>query len=140
MNEGGIMAELLNVNYLAVFIASLSNMIIGSVWYSKGLFGKAWMELVEIDPDNISSPLIAMIVGYICGFFYSLFVAIIIHGFSLYDIGNILILATIISFGYGLYTFTNHHFEGKPVKLFIINFGNNFITTMTIALIIGLIK
>ena len=33
-----------DINYLAVLIAAIMSMIIGFLWYSKVLFGKAWME------------------------------------------------------------------------------------------------
>ena len=37
------------VNMLGVFLAAVSSMIVGSIWYSKGVFGTAWSKLAGID-------------------------------------------------------------------------------------------
>lgn len=31
------------VNYVAILVAVIASMILGYLWYSKMLFGKAWM-------------------------------------------------------------------------------------------------
>ncbi len=40
MDMGHTMAD---INYLAVFVAAVSNFILGGLWYSPALFGKPWM-------------------------------------------------------------------------------------------------
>ena len=35
----------MHVNYGAVIVAAIVNMVIGFIWYSPGVFGKAWMSL-----------------------------------------------------------------------------------------------
>ncbi|MGA3150546.1 MAG: DUF1761 domain-containing protein [Candidatus Saccharimonadales bacterium] len=35
-----------DINYWAVLVAAIINMMIGSLWYSPSLFGKAWSKLV----------------------------------------------------------------------------------------------
>lgn len=32
------------INWLAVLIAGISSFVVGGIWYSPGLFGKAWMK------------------------------------------------------------------------------------------------
>ena len=32
------------INWLAVLVAGISAFVIGGIWYSPGLFGKAWMK------------------------------------------------------------------------------------------------
>ncbi|MDZ7774051.1 MAG: DUF1761 domain-containing protein [Balneolaceae bacterium] len=44
-----------NINFLAVVAAGLSAWILGSLWYSKALFGKAWMEAVGLTEEQIAS-------------------------------------------------------------------------------------
>lgn len=34
-----------DINYAAVLVGGVANMIIGSIWYSPMVFGKKWMEL-----------------------------------------------------------------------------------------------
>jgi hypothetical protein len=42
------------INYLAVVVAALASMVIGSVWYGP-LFGKTWMILSGITPERMDS-------------------------------------------------------------------------------------
>lgn len=35
-----------NINYLAILVAGIVNMVIGSLWYSPILFGKEWTKLM----------------------------------------------------------------------------------------------
>ncbi len=39
--------DLSEINYLAVVVAGLAHMLVGLVWYSKRLFGEAWMSLTH---------------------------------------------------------------------------------------------
>ena len=41
------------INYLAVLVAAVLNMIIGSLWYSPFLFGKAWMAEMGFTKESI---------------------------------------------------------------------------------------
>jgi hypothetical protein len=41
------------VNYLAVLVAAILNMIIGGLWYSPMLFGKQWAEASGMTPEMI---------------------------------------------------------------------------------------
>lgn len=40
------------INYWAVLVAALANMVLGSIWYSKPLFGTAWMKLTGAKMDG----------------------------------------------------------------------------------------
>ena len=35
-----------DINIWAVIVAAIVNMVVGSFWYSKSLFGKEWAKLV----------------------------------------------------------------------------------------------
>ena len=40
------------VNYLAIGVASVVAMVVGSLWYSPLLFGTSWMRLRGVDPKK----------------------------------------------------------------------------------------
>jgi hypothetical protein len=40
-----------DVNYLAVVVAAIVQMVLGALWYSPILFGKMWMKLVGMPSD-----------------------------------------------------------------------------------------
>src|SRR6185437_17060259 len=40
------------VNYLAVVLAALSSMVVGSLWYMPATFGKYWMKYTGVKPNR----------------------------------------------------------------------------------------
>ena len=42
------------INYWAVMVAAFASFVVGAVWYSPLLFGKAYMELRGIDPSAMA--------------------------------------------------------------------------------------
>ncbi len=36
--------DMSTINWLAVLVAGISSFVVGGIWYSPGLFGKAWMK------------------------------------------------------------------------------------------------
>jgi hypothetical protein len=41
------------INWLAVLVAGISAFLLGGVWYSRALFGKAWMKENGLSPEQI---------------------------------------------------------------------------------------
>ncbi|HKO61770.1 MAG TPA: DUF1761 domain-containing protein [Pyrinomonadaceae bacterium] len=44
-----------NINYLAVLVAALSTFLLGGLWYSPLLFGKAWMRANNFDETDLQT-------------------------------------------------------------------------------------
>ncbi len=43
-----------DINWWAVIVAALVNMVVGSIWYSKGAFGKEWAKLTGRKLEQMS--------------------------------------------------------------------------------------
>lgn len=43
--------ETLSINYWAVLVGAIFSMVLGAIWYGP-LFGKKWMEIVGMDPED----------------------------------------------------------------------------------------
>lgn len=43
-----------DVNWLAVIAAAIVNMVVGALWYSKGVFGKEWAKLTGRSLESMS--------------------------------------------------------------------------------------
>ena len=54
---------LTDVNWLAVIIATVSAFILGGLWYSKALFGNAWMQEVGLTEESVNNANIAKTLG-----------------------------------------------------------------------------
>ena len=44
-----------SINYWAVLGAALSTVVVGSIWYAKGVFGKEWMKLVGLKDKDVEN-------------------------------------------------------------------------------------
>ena len=47
---------MLGINYLAVLVAAVVAFVMGGLWYSPLLFGKAWAKLRGIDSAEVAVP------------------------------------------------------------------------------------
>ena len=65
---------LANLNWLAIVAAALSMFVLGGLWYSKGLFGKAWMTACGLTEEGLKRGNAAKIFGL--SFVFSLVMAI----------------------------------------------------------------
>jgi hypothetical protein len=123
-------------------------MVIGSVWYAKGVFGKLWMNLAKLDEKemekNASKTMpraitLALIMSFLAAFIIA-HVAALSKAF--YDIGTLeagLTTAFWLWAGISVTTVVVHDvFEGRPGKLTLLTIGNQFFTLLTMGLIIGL--
>lgn len=52
-----------NVNWLSVIVAALSAFVLGSLWYTPVLFGKAWQREIKLSDAEISQSNMVMIFG-----------------------------------------------------------------------------
>ncbi len=134
------------VNFLAVLLAAVSSMIVGSIWYARGVFGRTWSTLAQVDMSK--SPKAGEMV-YLMG---SVFLASLVTAYVLAHVsylanqayGNSFLENSLAS-GFWLWLgftaariYTHDAFEGRPTKLTLLTFGNEFVTIMVMALIIGI--
>ncbi len=55
--------ESLAINWWAVLVAAVSNFVIGGLWYSPILFGKAWMRANDFAPEDLHRHSPAVVFG-----------------------------------------------------------------------------
>lgn len=132
------------VNYLAVFLAMLSSMVVGSVWYARKVFGNTWAKLAKIDIDkdrgSVFKPIATTVVVSLITAYVLAHVAYLSnHFFENSFLQDSLMTAFWMWLGFTAARFITHDaFEGRPVKLTVLNIGNEFVTIMVMGLIIGL--
>lgn len=134
------------VNYLAVLLAGLSSMVVGSVWYAPGVFGKMWAKLAKVDMDRkVPAADMALLLG--TAFLLSLITAFVLAHVTYLSnsfFGNDFLQDALstgfwVWLGFNAVRFATHDmFETRRKKLTLINIANEFVTIMVMALIIGL--
>lgn len=134
------------INYLAVFLAMVSSMVVGAVWYSKSVFGTTWAKLVKLsDKDMVAGAPRAMgitvVVSLITAFVlaHMSFIAHSFYGNSfLYDA---MLTAFWLWLGFTAARIVTHDvFEQRQTKLTVLSVTHELITLEVMALIIGLMK
>lgn len=63
-----------NINYFAVIVAALSTFLLGGLWYSPLLFGKAWMRANNFSEEDLQTFSKARMFGW--SFVFSLVMAV----------------------------------------------------------------
>lgn len=140
---------MLTVNYLAIFLAAVSTMVIGAIWYSaKTPTGKSWMSwngIKDSDFDNYGAKEMLYSMG-------GTFITSLLLAFTIAHVSNMsnqvlggsqfqssLSTAFFMWFGVTVAAIFSHQaFEGKPFKLTALNLAHDLVKIMVIGLIIGL--
>jgi hypothetical protein len=131
------------INYLAVIAATLSSMIVGSVWYTPKVFGNYWMKAANITPsgnskDAIRPILVTLVVSFVTAWVLAGAAYI---SWAFYDSGfflNSVVTAIILWAGLTAARFITHDaFDGRPKGLTVLNVAHEFVTIVIMAVIIG---
>lgn len=136
------------VNWLAVVLAALSTMVVGSIWYSPKVFGNKWMKLIgksekELGKNKSAATqaiLITLVVSFLSAYILASFamMASYYYGVSLLQGAGIAALWGWLGFTAARFI-THDAFEQRPSKLTWMNVGHEFVTFGVMALIIGLL-
>ena len=132
------------INIWAVLLATLSSMVVGSVWYTPKVFGSYWMRVAKVSPsgdakDAVKPILITLVVSFVSALVLAGSAAISQHFYGGNFLANTLITAVILWAGFTAARFITHDaFEGRPAGLTILNCAHELVTLVVMGLIIGL--
>jgi hypothetical protein len=136
---------LMGVNLWAVLAAAVASMIIGFVWYSPILFAKPWMLAMGYDPeDKVRIAEMQKTAGpkYGISFLASLLTAFVLgkfmlhFGISTYFYGAKVGFEVWIAFVLTV-QLTDKLFSNRPLKLFLINTGYQFVCYLVMGAVVG---
>lgn len=130
---------MIQVNYIAVVIAAVAAMVVGSLWYGP-LFGKAWMKLVGISKDDVNKKEMPKLYGIM--FLGALIEAYVLSHFIHYAgaVGLVLGAKTGLWAWLGFVATTmvgNYMFAKRPMKLYYIDAGYALINLLAMGAIIA---
>lgn len=137
---------MVEVNYLAVLLAALSTMVVGSVWYSPILFYKQWAKMAGVKVDKDFK-------GAKAAFTYiTVFIAALVAAYVLAHVAFLSnkffggpFLASALTTAFWVWLgfvatriYTHDAFEGRRKKLTLITVSHELVTFLIMAFIIGL--
>ncbi|HEY8928755.1 MAG TPA: DUF1761 domain-containing protein [Mucilaginibacter sp.] len=127
-----------SINWLAIAVAGVSAFMVGGIWYSKALFGNAWMTDSNLTTEQIQAGNKGKIFGFTAVF--SLIMAANL-GMFLADAKTDLAWGTTAGFLAGIWTFSaiaiHSLFELKSWRLIFINGGYSIVSLTIMGAIIG---
>lgn len=135
------------INLLAVVLAAVSTMIVGSIWYGDIGFYKQWAKLANVKKDpNFTSKKMALLYGG--AFLTSLVTAFVLAffaGMASKVLGGSFLESTVVVTVLAWLGFTaarihmHDSFEGRPKQLTFLSLSHELVTVLVMALIIGLL-
>lgn len=135
-----------SVNYLAVLLAAVGSMVVGSIWYAQSVFGKIWIKLAKVKMGKNSQP------SQMAVLFGGVFIAALVTAYVLAHVAFLSnhyfgdsFLQNSLSTAFWLWLgltaariFTHDSFEGRPRTLTLLTAGHELVTLLVMGLIIGL--
>jgi hypothetical protein len=126
------------LNIWAVLVAALSTFLIGGLWYSPAVFGKAWMRennLTEEELKKTNSAKI-FIVAFILAIIAAINLAMFMGPEDKPEMGAL--WGFLAGFGWvATFVGTHYLFERKSFKLFLINAGYSVVALTLMGVIIA---
>ena len=131
---------ILSINLPAVFVAAVTGMVVGALWYSPWLFAKPWLRAVGKSDADIKKA--NMLGAYLMSFLALLLCAYVLAHIIAYtgalDAVDGVQAGVWAWLGFVLTTTgTNALFEGRPKNLFLINVAHHLVVFLAMGAILG---
>jgi hypothetical protein len=127
------------INWLAVIVAVVIRMAVGSVWYSPVLFVKPWQALTGVTPESIKAGLGKAIgVDIVMSIVMAFAMANIVGASGITDWLNGTLAGLWLWLGFVLATqLPLWAYENRPLKLVAINVGSNLVSMVLMGAVLG---
>lgn len=146
--------ELLNINWLAVFLASLSSFVIGAVWFGPKTFYPVWMKALgrkwPTERVEMSGAETALLFGgtYVAALVQVVALAVVIAFGRLsggaFDAGTGALVGFALSVGFGAFGSLSHRLFGQAdhkganaLKVWLIEVGQDVLAVTVAGAILG---
>ena len=129
------MTEYARVDLLAVFLAAVVNLIIGSCWYSRWLFGELWMQLSDSSLEKRS---MAVFSSCITAFISSYSLALLLSLLGVTTVLDGMFVGFLIWVGFVATTqFSRVVWGNVSFKLFLLETGCRLFTLVAMGGLLG---
>jgi hypothetical protein len=132
------------INWLAVVLAALSTMVVGTIWYTPKVFGAKWEKWAKIDKKNPANPVFAIGITLVVSFITAYVLAHVTYLSNTFFGNSYLQDALTTAFwmwlGFTAARIVTHDaFENRPKQLTLLNISHELVTFFVMGVIIGLL-
>ena len=131
-----------SLNYLAIIAGIIINQALGAAWY--GALGKPWMAEVGLTQEDMEAMKgtarmwYPYVVAIVSALIFTLGLAVVMQGMGAEDFVDGLILGVLAAVGFIATSYaTTYSFEGRSLKLFLINSGYPLISYAIIGVLLA---
>ena len=129
----------ITLNYWAILATTAFSMALGSAWYSKLMFGNAWMKLAGLKMDQMKDAGKAMVVMVLCALIQAYVFAHVIDAFQGDTFMEGLTGGFFMWLGFvGLVLLNEVTFNKRPFKLWMITAGYQLVNLLVGGVILAL--
>jgi len=128
----------MELNYWAILVSALSTFLIGGLWYSPAVFGKAWMRENGFTEESLKGGNMAKIFGlaFVLGIISAVNLAMFMGPENKWEMGAL--WGFLAGFGWvATFVGTHYLFERKSFTLFLINAGYSVVALTIMGIIIA---
>ena len=126
------------LNLWAILVAALSTFLIGGLWYSPAVFGKAWMKENGFTEESMKGGNMVKIFGlaFVLGLIAAINLAMFMGPENKPEMGAL--WGFLAGFGWvATFIGTHYLFERRSFKLFLINSGYSIVALTIMGIIIA---
>ena len=136
------------VNFLAIVLAMVSSFVVGAVWYSEGVFGAQWRELIKMHKKTMQKGPggRAWVLTVVAAFLEAYVLAHVTYLAAMFFTDrswmNVALTTAFwmwVGFQLSL-VLTHDSFERRPLKLTIMTAAHQLVTLLVMGVIVGLFK
>ena len=134
--------DLGSLNYLAIIVGIIINQALGAAWYSA--LGKPWMAGVGLTMEDLEAmkgtarQWYPYVVAAVSALVFTLGLALVIQGMGAEGVVDGLILGLLAAIGFIATSYaTTYSFEGRSLKIFLINIGYPVISYAIIGVLLA---
>ena len=109
-----------SVNYIAVLLGAVLNMVLGTLWYGP-LFGNLWLKLIGKKKEDIQGAAWLYIASFVAAFVAALALSLVIQAFGSTGFFEGLLIGVVVWLGFvSTVTLTFSIFEGPPLSVWLL--------------------
>jgi hypothetical protein len=126
------------INIWAVLLAAGVSVVIGTLWYSRAMFGESWRRLLGDTVDDASNPIPSygwMVVG---AFIAALVLAVVMRATQLTSVFGGILTAFLIAAGFMAPALSSEYlFTRRPPELYFLNLTRHVVSFVIMGVILG---
>lgn len=131
-----------NLNWLAVVVAAAAAFFVNFIWYSRGLFGKAWMKsagIKEVPKNKQPSMIRPLLIGAGSELVLAAAMAVLFDVLALKGILDGALLGVLVAIGFLIANRAMHsNFEGRPTTYRLITDFGDLLAMVVMGVVIAL--